>query len=87
MIIPQRGRLIPGLVEVQLLLNVNKGQCDLDSTKLPNLGSKWSDYIPKRPDFPKDYFSEVGNDPQGTDNGDDSGDEGSNGSDDDLSGV
>ena len=64
---PKRAQLDPGLVEVQLMLNVNKDLTTLDTLKIPKLGVGWRTHIPTRPKFPDDYFDEVEEEEQTTD--------------------
>ena len=54
----KRGRLDPGLVEIELLLKINKSAATLDTSKVKDLGSGWKSHIPKRPDFPVGCFDE-----------------------------
>ena len=58
---PKRGSTAPGLVEVQLLLNINKKLVTLKTDDIPKLGSNWMSHIPTRPFLPDDCM-EVGHD-------------------------
>jgi hypothetical protein len=55
---PKRGSLGPGLVEVQMMLRINKDITTLDTTKVSKIGKHWTQHMPKRPDFPGGYFEE-----------------------------
>jgi len=57
---PKRGSTMPGLVEVQLLLNINKKLVSLKTDEIPKLGDNWASHIPSRPFLPDDCM-EVGN--------------------------
>ncbi len=52
----KRGSLDPGLVEVNLMLRVNKSLQETETIKVPRLGDKWKEHIPVRPSYPEDYF-------------------------------
>ncbi len=57
-IAPKRGSLDPGLVEVNLMLRVNKTLQELETINTKRLGSNWQQQIPKRPYYPADYFED-----------------------------
>jgi len=51
---------MPGLVEVQLLLNINKKFVSLKTDEIPKLGDNGAIHIPSRRFLPDDYM-EVAN--------------------------
>lgn len=55
-ITPKCEHLNQGLVEVQLLLKINKELSTMNTLKIPDLGNQWKNFIPKRPAFPENYF-------------------------------
>jgi hypothetical protein len=55
-ITPKRDSLSPGLVEVQMLLRINKELTTLNTMKIKQIGKKWKQQMSKRPEFPGDFF-------------------------------
>ena len=53
----KRGSLSAGMVETGMFLRFNKKNRELNQLNVPVLDN-WTAYIPKRPDYPDDYFDE-----------------------------
>jgi len=56
---PKRGSLGAGLTEVQVMLKVNAALMTRDIRRIPCLGDKWEDHIPKRPELPPKLAASV----------------------------
>lgn len=57
------------------MIKFNKRFLKLDTRKIEDLGSRWKDHIPKRPDYPEGYFdtdeeAAAGNSGEGDDESD-----------------
>jgi len=55
----RRGSLDPGLVDMHMTVKLNPSLHELDTRKVPSLGKKWEDYVPKRPDLPLECFQRL----------------------------
>ena len=55
---PKRATTSAGMVEVQLLIKVNKSLVELDTREIKDLGNNWKSYTPKRPSLPANYWDE-----------------------------
>jgi hypothetical protein len=53
----RRGALGEDIVEVTMMLKLNRAELVFtDPTQVPSLGTNWRAHLPKRPDYPDDYF-------------------------------
>jgi hypothetical protein len=53
----RRGALGEEIVEVTMMLKLNRAELVFtDPTQVPSLGTNWRAHLPKRPDYPDDYF-------------------------------
>jgi hypothetical protein len=69
----RRGSLGVGMVEVAMLLKLNKTDLIRDPSKVPGLGKRWKEHLPnKRPDYPSSYFDLDADDLDADADGDDS---------------
>jgi hypothetical protein len=57
------------------MIRVNKDLVEMDTTKVDDLGSKWEQFVPDRPDYPTDYFVENEEDLEEVAQGEDSDDD------------
>ena len=55
---PKRESLDPGMVEVLLVVKLNKSLAEFNTLEVKVLrrGDTWKEKLPRRPDFPADYF-------------------------------
>ena len=42
-----------------MTVKLNPSLHELDTRKVPSLGKKWEDYVPKRPDLPLEHFQRL----------------------------